>query len=153
MRYPVPSQAASNVISNQGRHARAEGAGKIKLPRRISFYNRIYRLCRPVIGNRAAIFVAQTMPVLLFAGVPLLAFWLFLAGPTSRGAETIKPAAPVHLLGTADGVEGEGEVMNFREGWRSFVLYAIFFVLLVTGWHELPGDDSILPWYVRLCST
>ena len=63
MRYPVPSQAASNVISNQGRHARAEGAGKIKL------------------------------------------------------------------------------------------LYAIFFVLLVTGWHELPGDDSILPWYVRLCST
>jgi hypothetical protein len=71
-----------------------------------------------------------------------------------RGAaETIKPAAPVHLLGTADGVEGEGEVMNFREGWRSFVLYAIFFVLLVTGWHELPGDDSILPWYVRLCST
>jgi len=49
--------------------------------------------------------------------------------------------------------EGEGEVMNFREGWRSFVLYAIFFVLLVTGWHELPGDDSILPWYVRLCST
>jgi len=56
-------------------------------------------------------------------------------------------------LGLLTGVEGEGEVMNFREGWRSFVLYAIFFVLLVTGWHELPGDDSILPWYVRLCST
>jgi hypothetical protein len=52
---------------------------------RINFYNRVYRLCRPVIGNRAAIFVAEAMPVLLFAGIPLLAFWLFLAGPTSRG--------------------------------------------------------------------
>ena len=29
MRYPVPRQAASNVISNEGRHARAEGEGEI----------------------------------------------------------------------------------------------------------------------------
>jgi hypothetical protein len=42
--------------------------------------------------------------------------------------------------------------MNIREGWRSFVLYAIFFVLLVTGWHELPDGESILPWYVIIAS-
>ncbi|SRR6266487_6536401 len=77
----------------------------------------------------------------------------------SRGSNVEGRRRPSNLrlrsiyLGLLTGVEGEGEVMNFREGWRSFVLYAIFFVLLVTGWHELPGDDSILPWYVRLCST
>ena len=42
--------------------------------------------------------------------------------------------------------------MNLREGWRSFVLYGLFFVLLITDWHELPGDDSILPWYVIVAS-
>jgi hypothetical protein len=42
--------------------------------------------------------------------------------------------------------------VSVREIWRSFVLYAIFFVLLVTGWHELPGGDSILPWYVIVAS-
>jgi len=42
--------------------------------------------------------------------------------------------------------------MNFREGWRSFVLHALFFVLVVTGWHELPDGESILPWYVIVAS-
>jgi hypothetical protein len=42
--------------------------------------------------------------------------------------------------------------VNFREGWRFFVLYGLFFVLLIAGWHELPGDDSILPWYVIVAS-
>jgi hypothetical protein len=48
--------------------------------------------------------------------------------------------------------EGEGEVVNFREIWRSFVLYGLFFMLLVAGWHELPGGESILPWYVIIAS-
>ena len=36
--------------------------------------------------------------------------------------------------------------------WRSAVLYGIFVVLLVTGWRELPGGDTILPWYVIVAS-
>jgi hypothetical protein len=42
--------------------------------------------------------------------------------------------------------------MRGREVWRSFVLYALFFILLVAGWHELPGGESILPWYVIIAS-
>jgi hypothetical protein len=42
--------------------------------------------------------------------------------------------------------------VSVREIWRSFGLYAIFFALLVTGWHELPDGDSILPWYVIVAS-
>ena len=50
------------------------------------------------------------------------------------------------------GAEGEGQAVNFREGWRSFVLYALFFVLLIVGWRDLPSGDSILPWYVIIAS-
>jgi len=42
--------------------------------------------------------------------------------------------------------------MNAREIWRSFVLYGLFFVLLIGGWHELPEGESILPWYVIVAS-
>jgi hypothetical protein len=38
--------------------------------------------------------------------------------------------------------------MSGRDIWRSIVLYALFAVLLIAGWQELPGGDSILPWYV-----
>jgi len=42
--------------------------------------------------------------------------------------------------------------MRGREIWRSFVLYALFFILLITGWRALPNGDSILPWYVIIAS-
>jgi hypothetical protein len=29
---------------------------------------------------------------------------------------------------------------------RSVVLYGLFIVLLIAGWHELPSGDAILPW-------
>jgi hypothetical protein len=44
------------------------------------------------------------------------------------------------------GLKARGKVVNFREGWRSFVLYALFFVLVIAGWRDLPSGDSILPW-------
>jgi hypothetical protein len=45
-----------------------------------------------------------------------------------------------------------GVQMRVREIWRSFVLYGIFVLLLIAGWHELPSGDSILPWYVIVAS-
>jgi hypothetical protein len=46
----------------------------------------------------------------------------------------------------------QGPSMRGREIWRSFVLYALFFMLLIAGWHDLPSGDSILPWYVIVAS-
>ena len=55
---------------------------------KISLFNIVYRLVRPVLGNRAAVAIGELAPALLFAGVPLLLFWLLLSGPTSdRGAD------------------------------------------------------------------
>ena len=42
--------------------------------------------------------------------------------------------------------------MNLRAIWRAFVLFGIFFVLLIAGWHELPGGESLLSWYVIIAS-
>jgi hypothetical protein len=42
--------------------------------------------------------------------------------------------------------------MRGREIWRSCVLYGLFFLLLIGGWHELPEGESILPWYVIVAS-
>jgi hypothetical protein len=35
--------------------------------------------------------------------------------------------------------------MSVREVWRSFVLYGLFAVLVITGFHELPDRESVLP--------
>jgi hypothetical protein len=42
--------------------------------------------------------------------------------------------------------------MKLRAIWRAFVLFGIFFVLLIAGWHELPGGESLLSWYVIIAS-
>jgi hypothetical protein len=47
--------------------------------------------------------------------------------------------------------DSEGE-MDLRAIWRAFVLFGIFFVLLIAGWHELPGGESLLSWYVIIAS-
>jgi hypothetical protein len=44
------------------------------------------------------------------------------------------------------------QVMTLRESWRSLVLYALFFALLIIGRRELPAEDSILLWYVIIAS-
>lgn len=38
------------------------------------------------------------------------------------------------------------------EIWRAIVLYGLFAVLLVAGWHELPPGVGLLPWYVIIAS-
>jgi hypothetical protein len=45
-----------------------------------------------------------------------------------------------------------GNDMTLREIWRSLVLYALFFALLIIGRRELPAGDSILLWYVIIAS-
>jgi hypothetical protein len=55
---------------------------------KISFFNIVYRVARPIFGNRAAVMIGEFAPALLFAGIPLLLFWLLLSGPTNnRGAD------------------------------------------------------------------
>lgn len=37
--------------------------------------------------------------------------------------------------------------------WRALVLYGLFALLLIAGWHELPeGESILLPWYVIIAS-
>jgi hypothetical protein len=56
--------------------------------------------------------------------------------------------------GTLSGRAGEMPMpfQHGREIWRSFVLYALFFVLLIAGRRALPGGESILPLYVIVAS-
>ena len=42
--------------------------------------------------------------------------------------------------------------MSVREICRSFVLYGLFFILMIAGWHELPEGESVLPWYLIVAS-
>ena len=42
--------------------------------------------------------------------------------------------------------------MNLREIWRAIVLYGLFAVLVITGFHELPDGESILPVYIIIAS-
>lgn len=42
--------------------------------------------------------------------------------------------------------------MRGREVWRSVVLYGLFSLLLIAGWHDLPSNYSTLPWYVIVAS-
>jgi hypothetical protein len=44
--------------------------------------------------------------------------------------------------------------VSFHEIWRSFVLYGLFIVLVITGFHELPDEESVsvLPWYIIIAS-
>jgi hypothetical protein len=51
---------------------------------KIRLFNRVYAALAPVIGARAAIWFAEIFPVVLFAGIPLLFFWLFLSVPTTH---------------------------------------------------------------------
>lgn len=56
--------------------------------KRARLFNAVYRLLSPIIGNRPAIWLAELTPAFLFAGIPLLLFWLFLSGPTTdRGRD------------------------------------------------------------------
>ena len=48
--------------------------------------------------------------------------------------------------------EGEGKGVSFREIWRSFVLYGLFAVLVIAGFHELPEGETILSWYIIIAS-
>jgi hypothetical protein len=55
---------------------------------RTSIFRAVYRATVPIIGNRAAIWIGELAPALLFAGIPLLLFWLLLSGPVvNRGAD------------------------------------------------------------------
>lgn len=36
--------------------------------------------------------------------------------------------------------------------YRALVLYGLFALLLIAGWHELPPGETILPWYVIVAS-
>jgi hypothetical protein len=42
--------------------------------------------------------------------------------------------------------------MGRREVWRAIVLCGLFAVLVITGFHELPDRESILPWYIVIAS-
>ena len=74
--------------------------------------------------------------------VPKLRFGFpeLLAANAAEGTDRSRPS------------EASGPPLNSGTHWRSFVLYALFFALLVTGWHELPDGGSILPWYVIVAS-
>jgi hypothetical protein len=54
-----------------------------------SLFNFVYRVARPLVGIRAALFIAEIAPALLFAGIPLLLYWWLLSGvPTNNAAAT-----------------------------------------------------------------
>jgi hypothetical protein len=42
--------------------------------------------------------------------------------------------------------------MSGAKIWRGIVLYGTFFILLIAGWHELPGRETMLTWYVIVAS-
>lgn len=51
-------------------------------------FNVVYAAVAPILGARAAVWLAELAPALLFAGIPLLVFWLLFSGPiANRGAD------------------------------------------------------------------
>jgi hypothetical protein len=55
---------------------------------KIGLFNAVYRVAKPFVGNRGAVWLAGMAPAVLFVGVPLLLFWLFIAGLPTTGSDT-----------------------------------------------------------------